>query len=330
MGCDYKKSLKRCSWVDASRVLAMLVVVLYHLPSSAMPAVEPGSLAQFVLRVFNGPGVSLALFFVLAGYFTGYKFELNKWLVRLLSLFVPYVIWNLFCTFGLTDEITFSRIFGVGSEEGLCADYPLWFIRDVFFITLLQPLWRYFPCTFFIFCIGCLCVLGDNAPSVFLENIPIPEFYVFCLFMGGVLLSRITLQTLQSYSNIWFPCSILLAVISFFLWSHAPILYNIFGACVILGFFSIIEKICFPITLFLSKMSHACFLTYASHAGMIIVIGKLLQKNDLCDNLCAVYIPLAVAIYAVNVGAYYAIKRFLPVLLPFVAHEGKLLNLNRK
>ena len=86
-----------------------------------------------------------------------------------------------------------------------------------------------------------------------------------------------------------------------------------------------ISRVCPCIVSFTAKYSHAVFLNYATHAGIIYLLGKLYQVyfTQYATLLSELYIPLTLLIFMFNVSALRIMRRYIPWILPFVAHSGK-------
>lgn len=184
----------RCGWVETARVLATLSVILQHVPR-ACPA--------------NGAvlSASLALFFMLSGYFLSPRFSggiAPGYLARRIgSLVIPYVFWSLLYALmaWIADLLvnsgspfppqggiaaTLSSWLGIGSEPLLM---PMWFVRDLTIFTLLAGLLsRTGPLR-----VPLLAFAGLTA--LFLLNTPgghqWPSPYMFGNFCFGLLLGSI-------------------------------------------------------------------------------------------------------------------------------------------
>lgn len=322
----------RSGWVDASRVFAMLLIVLYHIPSSAFPAPEPSSIACMVGAFFNHSGAALALFFLLAGYFTKQKWILSKWLQRLLALTIPYIIWNILFAAGLRDECSFSRIFGIGSVSGVCADYPLWFVRSLIFITLLQPLWRFYPTIWLSVCI-CFAYWGNSWHWDVLTYLPFPRPEDCCLFLLGVILSRFELNRLHKYIVFYIPVFILVYLLYPLCFEcHFAVLSNLGMAIFILSAFAFMEKFFQKAVCWVASLNKSCFLVYSTHAGIIVVAGVVYhtyaESTDF--SISSLYIPLVLAIYAANIAVYNILNKYIPWILPLIAHTGSLFHKKTK
>lgn len=181
---------KHLDWVDGARVLAILSVILQHVPVSC---------------AWNAPVLtsSLALFFILSGYFLSSRLVEDssiRWEYvrrRVLAFAKPYIVWNIIFTAGdiamrLNDPSWHrgnwhdpSRLilecFGLGYAPALI---PLWFLRDLMlFVVVAALLLPKFKIGFAILTITCF-LLG-SAPDA--EAWPKP--YMFGNFGLGIMLA---------------------------------------------------------------------------------------------------------------------------------------------
>ena len=330
-----ESKITRSCWIDASRVFAMHLIILFHLSSSALPPLHDYGYIYSFASFCGFAGSALALFFILSGYFTALPaFSYKKWLIRLVSLAVPYFVWNTLFSVGLNDDCTLSRIYGLGEIDALCADYPLWFVRALFFITLLQPLWRKYTFLWLIVCV-CYMFLGNGWPCSFISSLPFPEPKTCSLFLMGACLSLIKIHTLYKYLVISFPLLLILNAVlycnNFACFQEFAIALNIIRAGLILSFFAFMESKLPFIVNWIAKQNQACFLAYASHAGIIIVLGIILvdKLNINKELLQSMSLFIAILIYYVNVIAFRLLKKYLPFLLPYVAHSGHIISYKR-
>ena len=57
---------KRNEWIEAVRVFAMLLIIMFHMPSSYLPNAYGDSLSSMILFFLFQPQASLTVFFFLA------------------------------------------------------------------------------------------------------------------------------------------------------------------------------------------------------------------------------------------------------------------------
>lgn len=301
----------------------MLLIILYHIPSSHLPRAASDSLSSGILHYLHQPGASLALFFILAGLFTKKVMSWKKWSHRLLSLLIPYIIWNLLCTPGLNDEITFSRVFGIGSSHNVCADYPLWFILSLIYMTLLLPVWKHSPELALAICLAFI-LSGNTWHCDFLRYaaFPVPSYFAF--FLLGVVLARLSLSTIYKILLYFFPLFLALYIIFIYYGSAPGLLILLNTALLILASIAWFSKLFPALTSRIAPFSSVVFLVYVTHAGIILLLGyAYLYCGSPCKSLLAhSHLTLAILIYLANLFAFHLMRRYTPALLPFLAHHG--------
>ena len=179
---------KRMVWLDIARVLATLLIVLFHVPSSDFfRGAFPHEPAWYLLHFYGSAGAVIAFFFAISAYLTPVRPNLRKVASKVAALAIPYILWNLICAPGLRDEPSLGRIFGLGSPDALCADYPLWFVRDLIFLLLLLPLYERFSAL--VVAASALLILFPQARFMpeMAASIPLPRAESWLFFSAGLL-----------------------------------------------------------------------------------------------------------------------------------------------
>ena len=311
---------------DVARIVATLLIVMCHVPSSPFAEAEPGCAVQWVRRFFYNPVGALALFFFLSGYFTPWYTPARKLLLRSLGLFIPYVVWNTVFIVGVHDELTVSRIYGIGADA-LCADYPLWFVRDLIVMTLMLALlgrgvWVLTVISF-IFAAAGLC--WPTFPGGWIL-LPTPSNVFFFAF--GASLGRVSRNTMAR-AMCWVGgvgCVFGVLSIADLRVSGNPLLALIPG-CIPMACALPVARVAERYRGWVGLLGRSSFLCYCVHAGALIVIGwgvKCVYPPLLEADI--VYAVLPVVIYALCCMGFLFMQRYTPVLLPILAHErcGKL------
>lgn len=313
---------KRNEWIESVRVLAMLLIIMFHMPSSDLPVADEHCISSIILSFMFQPAASLFVFFFLAGYFSRKNMTVKKWMMRLVALLVPYFIWNGLFSFGLNDEVTWGRVFGIGSGSFICADYPLWFVLAIIYMTVFWPIWRFSPEIAAVVCLV-MSLYGDSWHCELLTHLPMPSPTVFLVFLCGVCAGRFSLDVLQKMFVYLFVPLLFIVIIGKYYYS-LPYL-TIVAAALFLSFMACISRVCPCIVSFTAKYSHAVFLNYATHAGIIYLLGKLYQAyfTQYAILVREMYIPFTFLIFMFNVFALRLMYRHIPWILPFIAHSGK-------
>lgn len=135
---------ERETWLDLGRVISLLVIVLRH---TAVWDYVALAISPFFFQ-------RLPFLFLAAGYFVGRRdsFEYVHspcrylplyfvWNVIAFILFALYHIYNGTCSEFNDISLVISRLFGVGNPPW---DFPLWFLRDVMFLSICFPIFAYF------------------------------------------------------------------------------------------------------------------------------------------------------------------------------------------
>ncbi|MFZ5811184.1 MAG: acyltransferase family protein [Thermodesulfobacteriota bacterium] len=151
--------------IDVLRLILIFLIVLAHgarLLTGLVPGLESGT--RFVISIFNDniTHSAIPLFFIISGYLFLRKFDLSvpAYLTmcrkKLLSIFVPYLLFNLIWVlwlyfvgsiemFGsrsfLVQEGIWTKLFGLGTVP---VNYPLWFLRDLLIVFIVSPVFLVF------------------------------------------------------------------------------------------------------------------------------------------------------------------------------------------
>ncbi len=317
--------VKRNEWIESVRVLAMLFIIMSHISSSYLPAADKDSISSELLSFLFQPVASLAVFFFLAGYFTRKEMPVRKWIGRIFALLIPYFIWNGLFAFGLNDEVTWGRVFAIGSGFFLCADYPLWFVLAIIYMTILWPIWRFSPEIALIICLVFSCC-GNNWNCQVLTSLPMPPPSTCSIFLCGVCAGRFSLAAMQKFFTYLFIPLLFVVILAGFYYSLPQVLLHIVFPCFILSFMACCAGIFPSFVSIIARYSHTVFFSYATHAGIIFSLGIAYRASTIqCDALLSeMYIPLTLMIFIFNIFVFKLMERYIPWILPFVAHYGKL------
>lgn len=330
----------RSEWIDLGRVLATVMIVYFHLPSSFFGG--HGYIGDLAQWAFDNPLGPLAFFFVFAGYFTKHSITFSHSVKKTVALLLPYLLWNLVCLPGTHDKSTVQALTGWGGSSDFSTtpgDYPLWFVRDLMALTLLSPLLRKgLPFWIVLFAIFVFC--GNTWHCSFMEVLRFPLPANILLFSLGLLLSRIDLATLHSDFRKYTPVLVILLVAFYALRQAAwlpvsPVVKQVVGPLLLVGALLLLSEAMLrylpKTTAIIASWAPACFLIYAVHAFFIIAIACCIAKiaPPLLNNQWVLAItPLF--IIACSLVAFSVLKRYSPgLLLPLLAHEGRLSFLHR-
>lgn len=321
---------KRVVWIDVSRVLAALLIMYVHLSS---PLLKTTGVHLF----YNG---RVPFFLVLAGYFLARNITWSKAFDRTLWLFIPYMIWNVLyllissvhghTPFPFTDLAGIKDVFLPGLSffpfDKYGTDFPpigpSWFLRDIMILTLLTPLIirvkiLVVPALilFFSFC--------NMAPDPLVTiSIGSCAFYLLGVALSSRRIDDIHLVLNEKFSIV-FCLGILVSFVMVLL--HASGIISLWTETVpgmLLGVMLIMyagiwmEKRLPRAAAKIALLAPVCFLTFMLHMPIYECLPPFMKFGTF-----AVFTPLMA--FAVIALFYFALKRFTPFLLPYLAHVKK-------
>ncbi len=186
------------------------------------------------LTFFRNPNGVLCFFFVLAGYFTSRNMTWTKWRSKWLMLFSSFLLWNAIFSLGLSDDLSMSRIYGIGSGYLVCADYPLWFVRDLLLMLIFFPLIRKFPLIAMLSC-ALLIIIHKLKPIAFFIEYPVfPHMDNWLFFTLGFFLNRFSVETIrEKMLKLAVPLSVLTVALSFWSFYQKDILSFPFNSTIL-------------------------------------------------------------------------------------------------
>lgn len=318
---------KRVAWIDVSRVLAALLIMYVHLSS---PLLKTTGIHLF----YNG---RVPFFLVLAGYFLARNITWNKAVDRALWLFIPYMIWNVLYLFllslpagssfqladlaGIRDVfLPGMDLFSFGSESPDVPPIgPSWFLRDIIILTLLTPLLARIKILlppalllFFSFC--------NMAPDPLVTlSVGSCAFYLLGVVLSSRRIDDIHL-VLNKKFGVVFCVSILVSSAMVLLHSAGILsLWTETVAGMLLGVMLIMyagiwmEKRLPGVAARIALLAPACFLTFMLHLPIYECLPSSMKFGAF-----SLFTPLLA--FTAIVLFYFALKRFFPFLLPYLAH----------
>lgn len=314
---------KRVVWIDVSRVLAALLIMYVHLSS---PLLRTTGVHLF----YNG---RVPFFLVLAGYFLARNITWSKAFDRTLWLFIPYMIWNVLylLIFSVHGDSSFPVMNLIGIQDvflpglhvfplnGYPPIGPSWFLRDIMILTLLTPLFIR---------VKILLVPALILFLSFFNTAPDPQVTISmgsCAFyLLGVALSSRRIDdihlVLNKKFNIVFFLSILVSFVMVLLHSAGIIsLWTETVPGMLLGVMLIMyagiwmEKHMPGLAAKIALLAPACFLTFMLHMPIYESLPTFMKFG-----MFAVFTPLLA--FTLIALFYFALKRFVPFLLPYLAH----------
>lgn len=309
---------KRAVWVDVARVIATLLIVVYHMPSSCFSKSTEPEVIQVIMDFFGRAGGPLLFFFFLSGYFTPFRLLWEKRLKRMIMLMLVFVVWNCLFACGLRDELSFARIFGLMGNP--CADYPMWYVVALVELLLIQALGVGGSVLVFLGAIGCVIWNQNSWPFPLQEYVMVPSPLFVVGFMVGCLSSVCRIEVLRRVFLGAAPAFVLIYTCHL-----SPMVDMAMSAGLLLSFGGVLQAVWPRCAVWIAKLAPASFLCYAVHAGAILGGSLILAKffpEALDSGL--VYGLFPVLIYAGSVAGFAGIKRYTPRLLPALAYSGRV------
>lgn len=325
--------------------LACLIVLKHYytpdISAEMLGGAIYGNIGEFFTFIFTD--IPVPLFFFISGYLYFVDFDissnfsfckyLNKQKKRIRSLLVPYLSWNLivlllysFVQLSINKNndtfsndgykfildytwLDFIKAFVALDSTGFPIDGPIWFIRDLFFVTFFTPFIFYgikYLNWFFVMIV------------LYIGSFPgFPAFFVYGATFA--LLAPKFLNCVSTTDKVIHICLfvISLSIVSYLYFSDKTCeLYDsakeIFLLTGVLAYISWGDK------LYSSNMLSNCsFFVFASHKPIMVIIRRLFfnlfhPENEIILILLQFLIPIIVI--AICVLLFLFIKKKLPVL----------------
>ena len=330
--------------------LIVLVVMLHS--GAAYSSVEGGGLAQFFSAYFTR--IAVPLFFCISGYLFFYNFSLESYFVkirkRIKNLLVPYFFWNIvfiaaFFVFQTLFQTSFDRkpisdwalsdflwsfwdirhIHGYELNSGGVPFHShLWFLRDLFMMALLSPLFFFllkYMKSVIVFVALLLWLFLPFDFFYYIKN----ESFLFFLIGGYMQINAINIlafnkkQIIKGISLVTI-INLLLAPLfdySSFVGAICTHMYILSGCYVFFVLMSYInnEKKKF----ILSKLSDSTFFIYGCHGLFVAILSKfILSRVSLTTiNISISFVSTWLIALSASLLLYLIIKRFIPWALIF-------------
>lgn len=328
--------------IDALRLPLIILVVFIHMN----PTFD--SIGYWGVTINTIAQVAVPCFFVIAGYFfigdkpftlEMYGAKLKK---RLVTLLIPYLLWNLVPSLVLIGGNLFSIIFRGKSMDDLIAflanlwndglwhlwwdkvngmpsDSPLWFLRDLLVMCVLAPAFYYFIkkggkvavvilFLLYIFLpVSWAHLSGISVTAVFFFNMGLYLRYNGIELIGG---SRI-------YQLGCLATAFVLLVLAV-LFRNQGYLYSLFIPVGTFCSFVLIGWVKPSVVKCLAKFSPTIFFVYAIHQTFVLaymgrMVGRLLPDSYVGDVLHYLIVPFIAT--AICMVIYYLLELVTPRLL---------------
>ena len=339
--------------------LACLIVLLHA--QILEPTFRPNTAASgfaYAVRVLFSEGicrVAVPSFFLISGYLFFKNLEQwdkniwwGKMKRRFHTLFIPYILWNLLgiaylCVspyFGTVTETPGSlvsffqergwlRLFWDGNIDGMPANGPLWFIRDLIIINLFSPVIYVF--VKYTKQIG-LAVLG----ILFILNFwfPMKGFSVigFLFYSVGAYFAIFSKGLADFFRKVkWLSyagAAVLLTflVITFGRYASGEYFVRCFQLFGVVATFNLALDLMQKGYGRCARWADSSFFIYASHIVLISAVSFLLSKLVPSTNqvlLAVKYLLTAALTVAICEGFYLLLKRICPGFLSLICGNRK-------
>lgn len=269
--------------------------------------------------------LAVPLFYIISGYnfIKSKKSYQQKLKDRLKTLFVPYLLWNIIAYFvSIRHNGVYLPNWNVLILNPI--DFPLWYIRDLFMLSLLTPIIypiiTKFKGVIFIIISSLLYIYEYKFPIIGLR-------YNSIFFYGiGMLLFRY-LETKDFSIHISLYCEFLIHICSFILFIISielrETLFHVDGFCFAVYIIFATISILFILLRFNKKINvyqfpfnqgDKSFFIYCSHCILISGFSVyLLNKTCLYSEL-KIFISAIISV-SICILLYNILKRFTPTLL---------------
>lgn len=296
----------------------------------------------------NFARLAVCWFYVFSGYLFfcnlkndefSFKWVWGKWKKRFHSLFIPYVIWNIFALVLIFLKNKVFVAFGFGEDEGVNylshfdivkwfwswpADFPLYFMRDLMLMSLIVPLW-YYVVRYAKLISLVLLVLVYISPL----NPSLPAMRAIFFFGLGAWMGIWKIDMLKSCRYVKWPAAIMAVVtlIAATWWNASDYHEWFLRAFYPFGMISFMnlcdklaenEKRC----QWLCSMASTVFIIYAVHELYILSWTKGLFLRVFGEGLAGAWISylfVPVVVIAICLLIYSVLDRFFPKTLAFVS-----------
>lgn len=328
--------------IDALRLPLIILVVFIHMN----PTFD--SVGYWGLTINTIAQVAVPCFFVIAGYFfvgnklltlEMYKVKLKK---RVVTLLIPYLLWNLVPSLVLIGGNLFSIVFrGKSTEDlmtfltdlwndgvwhlwwnkvnGMPSDSPLWFLRDLIVMCVLAPLfyylikkWGKFTIVVWFLLYMLLPASWKNLPGISLTAIFFFNIGLYLKFNGINLVSKS-----GKYHSFGVVTAFILLVL-IVLFKDQGDLYPLFITMGTFSSFVLIGWAKPSVVKCLAKFSPTIFFVYAIHQTFVLaymgrMVGRLLPDSYVGDVLHYLIVPFIAT--AICMVIYYLLELVTPRLL---------------
>lgn len=271
--------------------------------------------------------VAVPYFFIISGFFFCRKkydsYTKYKTLVlsKVKTLLIPFILWNLLCFalwFTLNYNISGNNI-SINSfiQDLLLSKWngPLWYIRDLFILMILVPLYQWIiKSKYILIQISLLFIiffLWIPVDSSFMSSEAIFFFYIGCLISSKE-------KILQYRTNRYFFILFLLFWISYCIgiFPYRNIIIHRFNTIIgLIIFWQAINRIPQSAFKYIIQYSSYSFIIYASHSYLIKIlkngIAFFFKNNEVAALLTYLFLPFITTIIIISIAKQW--KRHFPI-----------------
>lgn len=235
---------------------------------------------------------------------------------------VEHGYWHLFWDCW-SPEITKNLPIGFLQDNSAPLLVPMWFVRDLFVVSLFSPLlwWGVKKADIVFVVIMGICYVFKIWP--YIHGVSIQSFFFFTL---GVLLSKYEGMMdvfFRRWGEFLIFVSFLLSIYLVYLFNAKFFFYEYIYSCFTIIFslaalymaYICVQRKC---VLILLKLARASFVVYASHMVFISRYIKIFVDRLVCDSVYFLfidYILVPIMTSSICVLIYFVVRRFCPNLL---------------
>ncbi len=285
--------------------------------------------------------------FIISGYFffrsqknRDINFYVDKYKRRIHSLLFPYLVWNAIAIilmyfrydimmgydYKLTDYLSGFWSSTI-NDNGLPANNPLWFMRDLIVVTLMAPLINYFIKGKY----GLFAII--SLAACYVLNIEIPvcgisiEAILFFSVGAYIAIHKVGIASIPKYCGIitlllYFPVQLFMNSLD----SDCKYLYflDLLTSCIKITAVFYLVSFLFKMNILkpTPRLGKISFLLYALHGIIIGPIIMVLYKLSGCtDNplmLLCIYVSTPIIIIVVTILFYGILTKFTPSIIKVV------------
>lgn len=341
---------KRYEWIDNARIVAALLIIYVHIPSSFQHEAIANSITA--INIIEGSTIfgRVPFFLILAGYFLGRKITWHKAIDRAFWLFIPFFLWNVIFwvmdnyqtlsspSWHLIDYVhAIPRFLGVNclfSEHipllnnpasGWPTVDPTWFLRDIILLSLLTPIFVRFKGLIMAVLLVVASFANFNLPlQSWVTLAPYSVFY----YLLGVCLCNFKIDDAyyifnKRFTPVFVISLAIITTVCIVLGCNGVKMYKttiigpLFGAMLIAYSGVLVEKHLPKLSKRLAPCGPACFLVFVLHRPFLDTLSTILP--GWITNTELIWL-LPIPVCAAIIALFLLMKRYTPCLMPYLGH----------